>query len=124
MIRVDVYSREKIINKILFTMEKSCYKIKESVSKNKFKRGIHMICADVEVKISAGLTFTNLAYFIQKASVYRADVFVQKGRCRANAKSLLGLLSLGISDNDIVTISADGVDERMAVDELSAYLKS
>lgn len=83
-----------------------------------------MICTDVEVKIKTGLTSNSLAFFIQKASLYRADVFVQKGGRRANAKSLLGLLSLRISNNDTVTISADGVDEKMAVDDLSKYLKS
>ena len=83
-----------------------------------------MICADVEVKIKEGLTSNNLAFFIQKASGYRAEVFVQKGKCKANAKSLLGLLSLRISDNDRVTISADGDDERMAIAELGEYLKS
>ena len=83
-----------------------------------------MICDDVEVKIKTGLTSNNLAFFIQKASLYRADVFVQKGGRRANAKSLLGLLSLKISDNDVVTISADGVDEKIAVHELREYLKS
>ena len=83
-----------------------------------------MTCTDVEVKIKEGLTSNNLAFFIQKASLYRASVFVQKGRRRANAKSLLGLLSLRISDNDTVTISADGEDERLAIDELSEYLRS
>ena len=83
-----------------------------------------MICTDVEVKVKEGLTSNNLAFFIQKASLYRADIFVQKGERRVNAKSLLGLLMLRISDNDTVTISADGVDERLAVDELSEYLRS
>lgn len=83
-----------------------------------------MICTDVEVKIREGLTSNNLAFFIQKASGYRAEVFIQKGGRKANAKSLLGLLSLRISDNDMITLSADGVDEKIAVDELSEYLKS
>lgn len=83
-----------------------------------------MICTDVEVKIKTGLTSNNLAFFIQKASEYRAEVFVQKGNRKANAKSLLGVLSLRISDNDKVTISADGVDEEVAITELEEYLKS
>lgn len=83
-----------------------------------------MICADVEVKIKEGLASSSLAFFIQKASRYSAEVFVHKGARQANAKSLLGLLSLGITKDDTVTISAEGVDEKMAIDELSDYLKS
>ncbi|MBP5426947.1 MAG: HPr family phosphocarrier protein [Clostridiales bacterium] len=83
-----------------------------------------MICTDVEVKIKRGLTSNNLAHFIQKASGYKADVFVQKGGRKANAKSLLGLLSLQISNEDRVTISAEGEDEEVAVSELEKYLKS
>ena len=81
-----------------------------------------MIYSDVEVGID--LTSSNLALFIQKAARYKADIFIEKGRLRANAKSLLGLLSLGITHRDKVRLSANGVDEDCAIEDLRKYLQS
>lgn len=81
-----------------------------------------MIQQDVNVKIKAGLTSNNLALFIQKASRYDADIFVEKGELKANAKSLLGLLSLQIANSDVIKLVADGEDEKEAVHDLVQYL--
>ena len=81
-----------------------------------------MVCGDVEVKID--LKSNDLALFIQKASRYKADVFVKKGELKANAKSLLGLLSLRITINDKVTLLADGSDANEAIEGLKEYLQS
>ena len=83
-----------------------------------------MICNDVEVGVKAGLTSNNVAFFIQKASKYDAEVFVKKGKLKANAKSLLGLMSLRIANNDKVTLLADGLDANEAIKELGEYLRS
>jgi phosphotransferase system HPr (HPr) family protein len=60
--------------------------------------------------------------FIQKASNYRSSIWVEKGERRANAKSLLGLLSLGIGHGAKIVIIADGEDEEKAVQELEQYI--
>ena len=80
-----------------------------------------MVENNIDVKI--GLTSNNLALFIQKASKYKADVFVEKNELRANAKSLLGLLSLQIINGDNVKLVADGEDECQALQELGEYLQ-
>lgn len=81
-----------------------------------------MLQQDVNVKIKIGLKSNNLAMFIQKASRYDADIFVEKKELKANAKSLLGLMSLQIANNDTVRIIADGQDEKEAIQDLTQYL--
>ena len=80
-----------------------------------------MVENNIDVKI--GLTSNNLALFIQKASKYKADVFVEKNELKANAKSLLGLLSLQIANGDNVKLVASGEDEKQALQELREYLE-
>ena len=57
-------------------------------------------------------------FFIQKANSYKSSVWIENSDRRANAKSLLGVLSLGITKGKEITIIADGVDEKEAVDGL------
>lgn len=57
-------------------------------------------------------------FFIQKANEYKASVWVEKEERRVNAKSLLGVLSLGIVGGTTIKIIADGADEQEAVDAL------
>lgn len=83
-----------------------------------------MVCNNIEVKIKSSLTSNNLALFIQKASRYDSEVFVEKDNLRANAKSLLGLLSLQISNNDKVTLIAEGLDASKAIKDLGEHLQS
>ena len=83
-----------------------------------------MICDDVEVRVREGFTSNNLAFFIQIASKYDAEVFIKKGNLRANAKSLLGLLSLKITNDDRVTLIADGLDAKDAIKDLREYLQA
>jgi len=61
------------------------------------------------------------AKLIQKASEYESNIWIQKEERKANAKSLLGLLSLGISPGDRITIITDGRDEETALNELEAF---
>ena len=81
-----------------------------------------MIQKEIQLKSNAGLQAKSAAEFIQKASCYKASIWLEKDEKKANAKSLLGLLALEISSNDKLAIIADGVDEGTAVNELSDYL--
>lgn len=83
-----------------------------------------MYTKDVEVKNQVGLHARPATFFIQKANEFKADIWIEKDDRRANAKSLLGVLSLGILDAEKVKISADGVDEKLAVDALVELLSS
>ena len=57
-------------------------------------------------------------FFIQKANSFKSSIWIENSDRRANAKSLLGVLSLGISKGDTITLLADGEDEQSAVDGL------
>ena len=81
-----------------------------------------MVSKEVTVTNSVGLHARPATYFIQKANTYKSSVWIECGDRRANAKSLLGVLSLGISKGSKVCIIADGLDETEAVDGLEALI--
>lgn len=64
-----------------------------------------------------------VATLVQKASEFRSTVYLVEGGRRANAKSLLGVISLGIDNGAEITVTADGVDANEAVKSLVEYLK-
>ncbi|HOJ47721.1 MAG TPA: HPr family phosphocarrier protein [Bacillota bacterium] len=77
-----------------------------------------MLSKNITIQNSVGLHARPATYFIQKANSYKSSIWIENSDRRANAKSLLGVLSLGISKGDEITILADGVDEQEAVDGL------
>lgn len=74
-----------------------------------------MFYKDVEVATQDGLFARPATYFVQKANEYRSTVWVEKGERRVNAKSLLGILSLGIVKGTELRLIAEGADEQEAV---------
>ena len=76
------------------------------------------------VKCESGLYNRQATYFIQKANEYKSSVWVEKEERRVNAKSLLGVLSLGIVGGTSIRIIADGSDEEAAVNGLVALVES
>ena len=70
------------------------------------------------VKCESGLYNRQATYFIQKANEFKSGIWVEKDERRVNAKSLLGVLSLGIVGGTTIKIIADGADEQEAVDAL------
>ena len=83
-----------------------------------------MISRSVTIKNSVGLHARPATFFIQKANSYKASIWVEKEDCRVNAKSLLGVLSLGISQGAKITLIADGQDEAEAVEGLGNLVES
>ena len=77
-----------------------------------------MISREITITNSIGLHARPATFFIQKANAYKASVWVEKEDRRVNAKSLLGVLSLGIAQGMTVTLLADGQDEEDALDGL------
>ena len=63
-------------------------------------------------------------FFIQKANEFKSSIWIEKDERRVNAKSLLGVLSLGIVKGTTVTLVADGADEQEAIDTLTALINS
>jgi len=77
---------------------------------------------NVTVGKKVSVSFQPEAIFIQKANEYRSEIWVEKGNRKANAKSLLGVLSLGLTSGSKVKISAEGEDEIVAVEALEQFL--
>ena len=77
-----------------------------------------MVSRSVTIQNSVGLHARPATFFIQKANSYKCSIWVEKEDCRVNAKSLLGVLSLGIVKGTKITLIADGNDENEAVSSL------
>lgn len=77
-----------------------------------------MISREVMISNNIGLHARPATFFIQKANSFKSAIWVEKEERRVNAKSLLGILSLGIVKGMTITVMADGPDENEAVDGL------
>jgi phosphocarrier protein len=77
-----------------------------------------MFVKEIEVKNQVGLHARPATFFIQKANEFKSSIWVEKDERRVNAKSLLGILSLGIIGGTVIKIIADGDDETAAVNGL------
>ena len=83
-----------------------------------------MCVKDVIVQNQVGLHARPATFFIQKANEFRSSLWVEKEERRVNAKSLLGVLSLGIVGNTPIRLIADGPDEEKAVEALVKLVES
>ena len=83
-----------------------------------------MVSRSVTIQNNVGLHARPATFFIQKANTYKCSIWVEKEDCRVNAKSLLGVLSLGITKGTTITLIADGNDEAEAVNGLSELVDS
>ena len=83
-----------------------------------------MFSQEVQVTNQVGLHARPATFFIQKANEYKSSIWVEKEERRVNAKSLLGILSLGITKGTTITLIADGVDEVEAVNALTDLIQS
>lgn len=79
---------------------------------------------EVLINNASGLHARPATFFIQKANSYRCSIWVEKDDRKVNAKSLLGVLSLGIAKGMTVTLYADGADEEDALAGLAALVGS
>ncbi len=83
-----------------------------------------MVFKEVLVRNQVGLHARPATFFIQKANEFKSTIWVEKEERRVNAKSLLGVLSLGIVGGINIKIIADGPDENNAVESLVELVKS
>ena len=83
-----------------------------------------MFVREVMVKNQVGLHARPATFFIQKANEFKSSIWIEKEERRVNAKSLLGILSLGIVGGTNVKVIADGADAKAAVDALIELVDS
>ena len=82
-----------------------------------------MIVKETVVRCESGLHNRQATYFVQKANEFNCSIWVESENRKMNAKSLLGIMSLGIITGAVVTLSATGPDAQNAIDALEALLQ-
>ena len=82
-----------------------------------------MYSKEVIVRCESGLHNRQATYFVQKANEFNCSIWLESENRKMNAKSLLGIMSLGIITGATVTISASGSDAEEAVNALEALLQ-
>lgn len=82
-----------------------------------------MVSKQITVALESGLHSKPAQYFVEKAGSFVSDIRVIRHNKIIDAKSLLGLLSLGIANGSVVTVKAEGADEKEAVEWLTSFLK-
>ena len=83
-----------------------------------------MFVKEVAVQNQVGLHARPATFFIQKANEFKSSIWVERDERRVNAKSLLGVLSLGIVGGTTIKVIADGPDEQQAVEGLIKLVES
>ena len=78
----------------------------------------------IRVELKNGLEATPAAMLVQIASTFESKIYLQSedGTVKVNAKSIMGMMSLGLDNGEEVTVSADGNDEEAAVAEIEKFL--
>ncbi len=83
-----------------------------------------MISRDIVITNSSGLHARPATFFIQRANSYKSSIWIEKEDRKVNAKSLLGVLSLGIAKEMTITLIAEGQDENAAISGLVELIDS
>ena len=83
-----------------------------------------MLSKTVVVQNQVGLHARPATFFIQKSNEFKSSIWIEKEDRQVNAKSLLGVLSLGITKGTEIKIITDGVDEEEAINALEALIES
>ena len=81
-----------------------------------------MFSKEIIVRCESGLHNRQATYFVQKANEFECSIYLESENRKMNAKSLLGIMSLGIVTGAVVTLSAVGADAEAAVSALEALL--
>lgn len=83
-----------------------------------------MTVRETVVNNKVGLFARPATFFIQKSNEFKSSIWVEKDDRRVNAKSLLGVLSMGITDGTTISLIADGVDEAEALEALAKLVST
>ncbi len=83
-----------------------------------------MVIKEIAVQNQVGLHARPATFFIQKANEFKSTIWISREERKVNAKSLLGVLSLAIIKDTVITIAADGEDEQDALNSLVELIES
>lgn len=77
---------------------------------------------EITIQLDSGLETRPVALLVQVASQYDSDIYIESDNKCINAKSIMGMMALGLVPGENVIISANGIDEARAIDGIEAYL--
>lgn len=83
-----------------------------------------MIRKPITIQLSTGLEARPVAQLVQVASQFESDIHVEVGQKRVNAKSIMGMMTLGLDAGEEITLIVNGEDENAAVNSIETYLSS
>ena len=83
-----------------------------------------MIKKPITIQIASGLEARPVALLVQVASQYESKIYVEDGDKKVNAKSIMGMMTLGLSTGESIVVSAEGSDEQAAIENIEKYLSS
>lgn len=83
-----------------------------------------MIKKPITIQIADGLEARPTALLVQVASQYESKIYVENGDKMVNAKSIMGMMTLGLSAGESVVVYAEGSDEKVAIENIEKYLSS
>ena len=83
-----------------------------------------MIARDMMVNVKDGLNVGTVALFIQEASQFDSSIYLEYGSKKVNAKSIMGMMTLGLDAGEEITLSANGEDEDAAMSSIEQYLSN
>ncbi|MCR5255759.1 MAG: HPr family phosphocarrier protein [Acetatifactor sp.] len=78
----------------------------------------------VQIKLSHGLEARPVALLVQEASKYDSTIYIESGDKKVNAKSIMGMMSLGLDNGEELTVTAEGADEETAIVNIEKFLSS
>lgn len=81
-----------------------------------------MTTKNITVQIKSGVEARPVAVLVQVASQYESKIYVESGSKKFNAKSIMGMMTLGLNEGEEITVSAEGIDEVEAINDIEQYL--
>ncbi len=81
-----------------------------------------MIRKSISIQLEGGLQVTPVAFLVQEVSKYDCTIYIQVGDKKVNAKSMMGMMSLGLNAGESLEVIADGVDEEEAMEGIEKFL--
>ncbi len=81
-----------------------------------------MIQKAIQIKLETGLEARPVAMLVQVASQFDSSVYINVNDRKVNAKSIMGMMSLGLASGEEINVTADGEDEQTAIEEIEKFL--
>ncbi len=79
---------------------------------------------EIEIGLETGLEARPVALLVQVASQFESDIYIESGSKRVNAKSIMGMMSLGLDNGETVKVTTNGDDENTAMEGIEKFLRA